>query len=62
MPLLTARLQNNLWVVKMAESTRQIPFVHTEQGHQQHHHHDVLHIPLLVQIEQDAEEDDLYEL
>lgn len=36
--------------------------VRTEQGHQQHHHHDVLHVPPLVQIQQDAEDHQLYEL
>lgn len=61
-----ARQQSNLWPPKMVSlispSIRQLPFVRTEQGHQQHHHDDVLHVPLLVQVEQDAEDDDLYEL
>lgn len=42
--------------------TGELLSVHTEQGHQQHHHDDVLHIPPGVQIEQDAEDHDLYEL
>lgn len=36
--------------------------VHTEQGNQQHHNDDVLHISPLVQIEEDAKEDDLNKL
>lgn len=36
--------------------------VRTEQGHQQHHHHDVLHVPPLVQVQQDAEDHHLDEL
>lgn len=64
---LVARQQSNLWPPKMVSliispSIRQLPFVRTEQGHQQHHHDDVLHVLLLVQVEQDAKDDDLYEL
>lgn len=65
-PFLVARQQNNLWLPEMVSSitlsTRQLPFIHTEKGHQQHHHHDVLHVLPLVHVEQDAEDDDLDEL
>ena len=40
----------------------QFPLFPTEQGHQQHHNDNVLHIPPLVHVEQDAKDDDLYEL
>lgn len=40
----------------------QLPLGRTEQGHQQHHDDDVLHLLPLVQVEQDAEGDNLDEL
>lgn len=42
--------------------TGEILHVLTEQGHQQHHHDDVLHLPPRVQIQQEAEDHDLYKL
>lgn len=43
-------------------STRQLGFVPTQESHEQHHHHDVLHVLPLVHVEQDGEDDDLDEL
>lgn len=68
---LVARQLNNLWprlkrfqsiIASLPWHVSSFSVVRTEQGHQRHHDDDVLHIPPLVHVEQDAEDDDLYKL
>lgn len=67
-PFLVARQQKELSMPKKVpcflrpSKQAEILFFRTEQRHQQHHHDDVVHVPPLVQIQQDAEDHDLYEL